>query len=175
MNRPNQPEAGPSRLRHNEPYRVPVPEDVASDPSVEYITIPSIGTSPPLSQYPTRTNVKGLEYYEYRRALFLAGCEPKPLPTPRPEYIIVQKPPPPIPYDPKPMMVESGRFRNQAAGMVLLEKQLDKPRSKQNAFTKARVREVEDYLRSGKKLVKGTTLSFIVSPSLYISKHEADG
>ena len=48
--------------------------------------------------------------------------------------------------------------------MVLLEKQLDKPRSKQNAFTKARVREVEDYLRSGKKLVKGTTLSFIVSP-----------
>lgn len=72
------------------------------------------------------------------------------------------------------MMVESGRFRNQAAGMLLLEKQLDKARSKQNAFTKARVREVEDYLRSGKKLVKGTTLSFIVSPSFHISKYEAD-
>jgi hypothetical protein len=70
------------------------------------------------------------------------------------------------------MIAESGRLRNQAAGMVLLEKQLDKPRSKQNAFTKARVREVEDYLRSGKKLVKGTTLSFIVSPSFYMSMRE---
>lgn len=72
------------------------------------------------------------------------------------------------------MIAENGRFRNQAAGMVLLEKQLDKPRSKQNAFTKARVREVEDYLRSGKKLVKGTTLSFIVSPPYHQSNYEAD-
>jgi hypothetical protein len=45
MSREYQPEAGPSRLRHSEPYRVPVSFDVASDPSVEYITIPSIGTS----------------------------------------------------------------------------------------------------------------------------------
>jgi hypothetical protein len=44
MSRQNQPEAGPSRLRHSEPYRVPVSDDVASDPRFEYITIPSIGT-----------------------------------------------------------------------------------------------------------------------------------
>ena len=46
MSSRDQQEAGPSRLRHSEPYRVPVSADVASDTSVEYITIPSIGTFP---------------------------------------------------------------------------------------------------------------------------------
>jgi hypothetical protein len=55
MSREYQPEAGPSRLRHSEPYRVPVSADVASDPSVEYITIPSIGTFP-LSACLSKTN-----------------------------------------------------------------------------------------------------------------------
>ena len=57
MSRRDQPEAGPSRLRHSEPYRVPLPDNVASDPSVEYITIPSIGTSP-LSSYTSKTDKK---------------------------------------------------------------------------------------------------------------------
>jgi len=59
MSRQHQPEAGPSRLRDNEPYRVPVPDNVASDPSTEYITIPSIGTFP-LSSYMSKTNEQDL-------------------------------------------------------------------------------------------------------------------
>lgn len=57
MSRQHQPEAGPSRLRHSEPYPVPVSDNVASDPSIEYITIPSIGMFP-LSSYMSKTNKK---------------------------------------------------------------------------------------------------------------------
>jgi hypothetical protein len=57
MSRQYQPEAGPSRLRHSEPYRVPVSADVAADPNVEYITIPSIGTSS-LSSWSRKTDKK---------------------------------------------------------------------------------------------------------------------
>lgn len=98
----------------------------------------------------------GLEYYQYRRALFLAGVEPPVLPRPTPERIVVPVPPPPL------------RYKAENTLSPKLAK-LDKVLSRKGATQDPKVRERVDMtlaeLRRGRVLGKGMTLSLMVSIS----------
>ena len=57
---------------------------------------------------------------------------------------------------------ESDRTRYITEWTIKLEKLLDKPRAQQQPFLKARVQEMESRMNGGKRMPKGTTLTFIV-------------
>lgn len=102
------------------------------------------------------TDNLGLEYFHYRRALFLAGQEPYSLPHPLPAYIMVPRPPPPL-----PLPSSSGGTKPSATAK--LEKMLEGPGAQDNMMMRRKVAEVERVMKAGRKLVKGTSLSLVVS------------